>query len=148
MDRRIVACFFGLFLQSFSCFSRCCFFAVFMSVFNLFLCFLCFVIFSCVGFSMRLWCSLCCFFICLFIFGLHHAFLGRFGIASCCSITCCIVCWMLWKCWFVVVSSLLVVIVFVISVLILLIILSFIRSYRPCDSVLHFLLVCCRGGGL
>ena len=103
MDRRILACCFGLFALAWSCFSRCCFFAVVMSLFSLFLWFLCLVMFSCVGFLIRFWNSLCCHLIWFFIFGLHHAFLRRFGTVSYFSMIDFIACWMLWKCSLVVV---------------------------------------------
>lgn len=145
MDRRIFACCLGFFELACSCFSMCCFFAFMMSFLSLCLYILCFVMFFCVGFSIRFWYNLCCRVIRFLIFGSHHAFLLRFGIASYFSIIDFIACWMLWKCWFV---FWLVGVVFVISVLISSIILLFSFSYRPCESVLIFSLFFCRGGAL
>ena len=98
MDLRIFACSSGLFLLSSNCCFRCCFFAVLMSLLSLFLCFAWFAMFSGVGFVMRFWNSVCCFLICFFSCGLHHGFLGRLGLISYFSTTCCIACWICSSC--------------------------------------------------
>ena len=85
---RTFACCFGFFFVCSSWLVICCFLACLISVFSLFLKRACFWMLISVGYLIFCSCSLCCFLIFRLIVGLHHGFLGGFGIFSYCSIVC------------------------------------------------------------
>jgi hypothetical protein len=79
MELSSSVCAFGLFLCSSS---PCNMYCLFVLLVSLFLYFLCVSLFAWVGLFMRMVCSMCCFLIIRLTAGLHHDFLGGFGIFS------------------------------------------------------------------